>query len=336
MSWQAILWMSNVKENACRIAKTMPDKWPTELYNLRTFDMWAKYLDQDDIIIKTKQFLNYFIIWGTQEGVFGYTDEWINLDDFLSAYLIRYYPSDMFCGDKDNNILVEYATRITNDFDLMVSAFQKEQHDGDLHSEGISLAEQIAILSTTSNCIVESEAFKKSIGNFVPNLREYQKKFSEWSATDAKCILKVLERRLFETQTIMWARAGEKEIDFTDPVIREKNKEHSDTRLEINRTPEGAAILVKFDGEIRQIKDIRIQVHVFLRRLKNDQEALVENNRHATRARDKGQNLSKYKSNEITLKNDIDELNKQIRQHRSVILELVKKLKPKVRSSYCR
>ena len=33
---------------------------------------------------------------------------------------------------------------------------------------------------------------------------------------DAKCILKVLERRLFETQTIMWARAGEKEIDFTD------------------------------------------------------------------------------------------------------------------------
>jgi hypothetical protein len=216
-------------------AKNMPENWPEHIIErMDNYDAGIE-LYSDTIRNSTEACMNAFIAWcrNRHSDIIEIPD--YNIEDFLSAVKIVYYRRVVFYNDEtlETSNLFDIASQLSENFCRMVQLFRQDVL-AHIHDEGITLAEQISILSSPPNERKETEIFECYGGKLEELLREYLLKFFPWREKNKTQIMKKNMRDTNYKFLKMIAINGDKKLDYSNPQVHALQLEINILRIQIN------------------------------------------------------------------------------------------------------
>ncbi len=213
-------------------AKNMPKDWPAILCRLNLTDLRA-VLNSEVIKKNTMYCMNSFIQWCRNRHSRNIIIPDYNIEDFLSAFKIFFHREKVFENDdtSETRDLFDKASKLVLNFDAMVVLFRNNVLDDIIHKEGITLAEQIAFLSTQNN---DADIFEKFGFELENLLREYLLTFFHWRGNNKSQIMKKNIRDTIYKFLEMITINGEKRLDFTNSEVGTLQRDISRLRILID------------------------------------------------------------------------------------------------------
>jgi hypothetical protein len=243
-------------------AKNMPQKWPYNIHCLAYYDVSGE-LYSEAIKKSTTGCMTTFIAWCRSRHPRVIDIPEYHIEDFLTASKIVFFKDIVFNHENtsDNLELRELALKLVTMFDAMVILFRTNDLVDIIHKEGITLAEQIAILSTHDD---SNEGIFEQVGNFEELLRDYLLKFFPWREKNKSQIMKKNIRDTNYKFLDMIRINGEKKLYDRNTSVQALQREISNLRRKINSDINSSESAEEFPRILEQLDRLSATVLEFI------------------------------------------------------------------------